>query len=140
MVRHATNGDKGSPRTAPSRLKRDPDRVATELDTRIRSNLKEKGDFQRIHPMPHSGADVPDDTDARLVVLRPDHPYVKGESSPAEAAARAILESRGNAPRIYRNTLVFLAADKVRLDDLDQAIRKFLAWQSILAEKDKAQP
>lgn len=118
-------------------FKRDPDRVSTELDTRVRSNLKDKGDFQRIHPMPHSGADVPDDTDARLVVLRPDHPYVKGESSPAEAAARAILEYRGNSPRIYRNTLVFLAADKVRLDDLDEAIRKFLAWQSIVAEKDK---
>ena len=29
-----------------------------------------------------------------------------------ETAAKAILESRGNAPRLYRNTLVFLAADK----------------------------
>jgi hypothetical protein len=55
--------------------------------------------------------------------------------SPAEAAAKAILESRGNTPRLYRNTLVFLAADKVRLQDLDEALRKFLAWKSILAEQ-----
>ena len=47
-----------------------------------------------------------------------------------------ILESRGNTPRLYRNTLVFLAADKVRLQDLDEAVRKFLAWRSILDEKD----
>jgi len=31
--------------------------------------------------------------------------------------------------------LVFLAADKVRLQDLDEALRKYLAWSSILAEK-----
>jgi hypothetical protein len=51
-------------------------------------------------------------------------------------AAKAILESRGNAPRLYRNTLVFLAADKVRLQDLDEALRKYLAWSSIVAEKE----
>ena len=32
---------------------------------------------------------------------------------------------------------MFLAADKSRLQDLDDATRKFLAWQSILAEKDQ---
>ena len=42
---------------------------------------------------------------------------------------------RGNTPRLYRNTLVFLAADKTRLQDLDEAARKYLAWESILAEK-----
>ena len=42
---------------------------------------------------------------------------------------------RGNSPRLYRNTLVFLAADKTRLQDLDEAARKFLAWESILAEQ-----
>src|SRR5262249_5876070 len=44
--------------------------------------------------------------------------------------------ARGNTPRLYRNTIVFLAADKVRFQDLEDALRKFLAWQSILAEKD----
>lgn len=50
-------------------------------------------------------------------------------------AARAILESRGSAARLYRNALVFLAADRNRLQDLDEAIRKHLAWISILAEQ-----
>src|ERR1017187_4843438 len=40
------------------------------------------------------------------------------------------------APRLYRNTIIFLAADKTRLQDLDEAVRKFLAWQSILDEQD----
>jgi len=117
-------------------LKRDPDKVARELDERLRADLRRTGDFSRIHPLPRSGADVADDLDARLVVLPPDHPHTKELGSAAEAVARAILETRGNTPRLYRNTLVFLAADKVRLQDLDEAVRRFLAWQSILAEKE----
>jgi predicted AAA+ superfamily ATPase len=117
-------------------LRRDPDKVSQELDERLRADLRKIGDFSRIHPLPRSGADVPDDFDARLVVLPPEQTYAKEAGSAAESAARAILESRGNTPRLYRNTLVFLAADKVRLQDLDEAVRRFLAWQSILAEKE----
>ncbi|GIW32506.1 MAG: hypothetical protein KatS3mg071_2680 [Meiothermus sp.] len=117
-------------------LKRDPDKVAGELEKRLRAELRTIGDFSRVHPLPRSGADVPDDLDARLVVLPAEYPYSKEEGNPAEKAARAILESRGHAPRLYRNTLVFLAADKVRLQDLDEALRKFLAWDSILGERE----
>ncbi|MGH9319601.1 MAG: Swt1 family HEPN domain-containing protein [Vicinamibacteria bacterium] len=116
-------------------LKRDPDRASQELDERLRFDLRKTGDFSRIHPLPRSGADVPDDLDARLVVLPAEHPYGKESGSAAETAARAILESRGDTPRLYRNTLVFLAADKMRLQELDEALRRFLAWESILEEK-----
>lgn len=85
--------------------------------------------------MPNSGQDVPDDLDARLVVLSVDHAHIRESGSPAETAAKVILETRGNTPRLYRNTLVFLAADKTRLQDLDEATRKYLAWESILDEK-----
>jgi predicted AAA+ superfamily ATPase len=116
-------------------FKRERDKIVHELEQRLRSDLRNTGDFNRIHPIPHSGQDVPDDLDARLVVLGVDHAHTKAPGSAAESAAKAILESRGNAPRLYRNTLVFLAADKTRLQDLDEAVRKFLAWESILTEK-----
>jgi len=118
-------------------LNRDPDKVNNELDNRLRIDLRNMGNFGRIHAMPQSGADVPDDLDARLVVLRVDQPYSKEKNNAAEVAAKKILESRGSMPRIYRNTLVFLAADKTRLQDLDEATRKYLAWESILNEKDQ---
>jgi len=117
-------------------LKRNPDEVANELDARLRADLKKTGDFSRIHPLPRTGADVPDDLDARLVVLPAEHPYSKEPGSAAETAAKAILETRGNTPRRYRNTLVFLAADRVRLQDLDEALRRYLAWTSILVDKE----
>ena len=117
-------------------LKRDPDKLAAELDSRLRADLRTPGDFARIHPLPRSGADVPDDYDARLVVLSAEHPYSKEGGSPAEVAAKALLETRGNAPRLFRNTLVFLAPDRVRMQDLDDALRKYLAWSSIFAERE----
>ncbi len=116
-------------------LKREPDKVVAELERRLKKDLASTGDFSRIHPMPASGADVPDDLEARLVVLGSAHAYSREAGNAAEIAAKAILETRGNSPRLYRNTLVFLAADKTRLQDLDEAVRKYLAWQSILADE-----
>lgn len=116
-------------------LKREPDTVAAELERRLKKDLANAGDFRRIHPLPASGADVPDDFEARLVVLGSDHPYSREAQSTGELAAKAILENRGNSPRLYRNTLVFLAADRTRLQDLDEAARRYLAWQSILADE-----
>jgi len=116
-------------------LKREPDKVVHELDRRLREDLRRTGDFSRIHPMPHSSQDVPDDLDARLVVLSVDQPFSKEPGNAAEVTAKAMLESRGNTPRLYRNSLVFLAADKTRLQDLDEAARKYLAWSSIIDEQ-----
>ena len=117
-------------------MKRDPDKVVQELASRLRSDLRNSGEFNRVHPLPQSGQDVPDDRDARLVVLAIDTPYSKERGNPAEIAAKAILESRGSVPRIYRNSLVFLAVDKTRLQDLDEAVRRYLAWESILGERE----
>src|SRR6266508_1953297 len=73
-------------------LKRDPDKVVQELDRRLRADLRRMGEFNRIHPMPQSGQDVPDDLDARLVVLGIDRPYSREPGSAAEKGAKVILE------------------------------------------------
>ena len=117
-------------------LKRDPDPVGQELAKRLRRELEERGLFRRVHPLPQSGQDVPDDLDAHLVVLGIEHPYSRDPDNAAQRAAQAIFENRGNTPRLFRNTLVFLAADKTRLQDLDEAVRRYLAWESILAERE----
>jgi predicted AAA+ superfamily ATPase len=115
--------------------RRNPDPVVEEIGNRLRADLRAPGDFRRIHTMPQSGADVPDDTDARLVVLGIDHAYSRDANNQAQAAAVAIMRSRGNAPRQFQNTLVFLAVDQARLQDLDEAVRRWLAWKSILDEQ-----
>ena len=47
-----------------------------------------------------------------------------------------ILDQRGPGPRRYRNMLVFLAADRTRLGELEQAVRQYLAWKSIEAARE----
>lgn len=117
-------------------LRRDPDAIAEEIERRVKVDLRNAGDFARVHIMAKAGADVPDDMEAKLMVLSPDTPYTKEAGNLAELTAKAILDSRGTSPRLYRNTLVFLAADKVRLQDLEDAVRKFLAWRSIVDESE----
>jgi predicted AAA+ superfamily ATPase len=117
-------------------LKRDPDRIVDEIKDRLDADLRTKGTLQRIHLFPATGSDVKDDLTVGLVVLAPEHPYTKDPSSKAVPAANAILESRGNAPRLFRNSLVFLAADEARLQDLDDAARRYLAWKSVWSQRE----
>jgi len=118
-------------------LEREPDQVLREIERRVRDDVRQAGDFSRVHPFPQSSQEVPDDLDARLVVLSPVTPHTKEQNSPALAAAKQMLEFRGSAPRLFRNTLVFLAADKSRLQDLDEAVRRYLAWESILRDQEQ---
>jgi predicted AAA+ superfamily ATPase len=117
-------------------LLREPEKVAKEIEARVRADVRKSGDFNRVHPFPQSSQDVGDDADARLVVLGIEHPYSKEPDNAALTAAKAMLEMRGNTPRLFQNTLVFLAIDHVRLQDLDEAVRRYLAWDSILRDKE----
>ncbi len=117
-------------------FRRDIDAVVTEIDKRLRINLRTTGDFGRVHPVPQSSADVPDEMDTRLVVLGVGQPYSKEAKSKAIVAAQEILENRGTAPRLYRNSLIFLAVDQTRLQELDESVRHYLAWESILTDKE----
>jgi len=119
-------------------LKSNPDAVAEDIKRRVTLDMRQsKGEFSRVHSFPASNSDVPDDADARLVILGVEYPYTKDAGSPAIAAATAILDSRGSSPRLLKNTLAFLAADKTKLSDLDEAVRRFLAWDSIVAESQE---
>ena len=112
-------------------LLREPDKLHVEIIRRLRlSNAR--GDFAAVHICPTSSADVPDDARARLVILDPEKAHKKGNGeSAAMRAARDIFESRGNAPRVCRNAVVFLAADEKALGDLLQATAHFLAWKEV---------
>ena len=118
-------------------LRRDPHKVEREIERRLRDDLKTKGEFKRLHLFPDSGQDVQDDMEVGLVVLGVQSTHTSGtEASPALDAASAILESRGTVPRLFRNALLFLAPDEARHQDLDQAARRYLAWRSILDDRE----
>lgn len=113
------------------------DDVLAEIERhlKLKREAEMRGDFDKVHICPMSTADVSDDRAAKLVILRPHDTFTaREENSRARQVAASFLEQRGNAPRRYRNTLVFLAADATRLTELKQAIREALAWDSIVAD------
>lgn len=113
-------------------LQYDRDNVLEEVERRLRKESAYRGDFVKVHPCPSSTTDVADEKETRLVILRPEFPHSSGnDASSGRAAAAEMLEKHGNGPRHCRNTLVFLAADKARLAELEQAVRQFMAWTSI---------
>lgn len=111
--------------------------VMDEIVRRLRDEARSRGDFHRVHACLNS-SDIPDEREARLVILGPEHSHSKGQvDSAARKEAQTVLDSRGNSPRSYKNTLVFLAGDASRLKDLQTAIRHFLAWKSICDEREQ---
>ena len=110
--------------------------VEEEIKRRLKPESSSRGDFSKVHHCPAS-TDIPDERETRLVLLAPDFPHAnKDNESPARKEAASILDTRGNSPRIYKNSLVFLAPDSNRLKDLIEATRRYLAWESILRDKD----
>ncbi len=108
--------------------------VDDEIHKRLREEARTRAEFSKVHACVSSG-DVPDEREARLVILGPDHAHsAKEANSPARRQAAEILESRGTSPRNYKNTLVFLAPDAGRLRELRQGVRQFLAWTSIVQD------
>lgn len=109
-----------------------------EIRLRLKKQQTQRGGFAKIYAAPDGTGDVPDETDGRLVILPPDKAHTNGlADSPAMVAAKEFIEKRGNSQRVYQNTLVFLAADKARLDDLLEACANYRAWKSILDEKKR---
>jgi uncharacterized protein len=103
------------------------------------NGLPDRGAFDTVHCAPSSSADVTDEAGGiRAVILGVKNIHTNGrEISLAVTEAKDILMQRGSAPRVYRNTLVFIAADSRALENLMQAVRLSLAWAQIVSETDR---
>ncbi len=127
-------------RTAADRARRYLEQQRDDLMLEVIERLQkdstgrqQRGEFGAVHVVPSSTSEVPDESEsARLVILGPDVSHsAKGAESRALQEAQRILEQRGNASRIYRNLLVFLAADTARSEELMSAVAEYLAWASL---------
>ncbi len=111
--------------------------VYAEMTRRLRKVSKNR-EFAAFHVAPQDSGDVADEDRARVVVLPPEAAYKRRTAeSDALELAESILRSRGNAQRLYKNMLVFIAPDQTGIDAAADAVREFLAWQSI---KDEEEP
>ena len=110
--------------------------IEIEIECRLKKCRKESP-FAGVHPFPASSSDVPDDQAVRLVLLRTKDTYRRNyDGSPALKAVDDILNNRGTSPRIHRNMLAFVAPDENKLGALQQEVKRYLAWTSIMSDKD----
>ncbi|MGP0104072.1 DUF499 domain-containing protein [Rhodoblastus sp.] len=102
------------------------------------NGLADRGHFDAVQVAPASSAEVPDEAGGvRVVVLGVKHPHNGREGSDALVEAKDILMQRGSTPRVYRNMLVFIAAEARQLDHLRDAVRASLAWGEIVRDKER---
>ncbi len=120
----------------------DDELILTTIDKHLAAyinSLADRGHFDAVQATPQSSADVPDEAGGvRAVVLGIKHPHTTGkDASDALAEAKDILLQRGSTPRVYRNMMVFLAADARNLDNLKSAVRLYLAWDEIVNDTER---
>ena len=115
------------------RMRDEPEKVWQEIVKRLQDESRKRGIFDGVHIAPLSSGDVPDTESARLVVIHPKFGYSKktADTSPAFAHIRDLMETKGSAQRLHRNTLVFAVGDSDRLDSLEESVRQFLSWQQV---------
>jgi predicted AAA+ superfamily ATPase len=115
--------------------------VLLEIDKALATyinSLGDRGHFDTVQVSPSSSADVPDEPGGvRAVILGVAHPHTGRDTSEAMTEAKDILLQRGSTPRVYRNMLVFLAAEGRQLDNLKEAMRSALAWSGIVKDTDR---
>lgn len=93
-------------------LKRDPDKVNEETKRRVRLDLQSRGEFAKFHAFPAASGEVSDELEVRLVVLGVEFTHSREGESPAFEQTHKVLDARGNSPRLYKNTVVFLARSR----------------------------
>lgn len=129
--------------TRPTLRKTAQDRAARVSDADVELEIIERlkrirrESFAGLHTCPGSTMDVSEDQAVRLVILRPSDTYRPGKACQALSAAENTLNNHGTAPRLYRNMLVFVAPDYDVMPALQQGIREYLAWKSIVDDKER---
>ena len=115
--------------------------VAVAIDkalTAYINGLGDRGHLDAVQVAPGSSGDVPDEAGGvRAVVLGVTHPHSGREGSEALKAVEDTLLHRGSTPRVYRNMLVFLAAEARQIDILKDGMRGALAWEGIVRDTER---
>lgn len=112
--------------------------VVMEIESRLRK-LRRENPFSGLHICPATSNDIPDEQTARLVILRPEDVFRRANGKDSGRALTTVvdyLNTRGTSPRVYRNMLAFVAPDQDKLRDLQTEVKRYIAWKSIISDKD----
>ena len=110
--------------------------VEAEMVSLVRGEERYRGTgFLRVHGAPDDPLGIEDAYEAALVLLPPSASQRgREQDTPAMKLAADIVEHKGPGQRRNRNRLAFLAADQAALEDIQNVVRKKLAWASIVRD------
>jgi hypothetical protein len=115
---------------------RQGEELLAEANQLLSEEASRRGLFDGLHASQLDTSGIPDEPATRLVLLAAQYSHKRGQNdSPARQWAASCLQSKGNSPRQYANTLIFLAPDKDNLENLFQALADRRAWQKVIDEK-----
>ena len=92
-------------------------------ETVLKKNFS--GRHLRTFVLPKDGSDIPDDADLKLVLLK----------ERDDLLIKNILETKGNTPRVNRNTLFFLTPLEHEAAGFYRQLRKIIAYGDISKDK-----
>jgi predicted AAA+ superfamily ATPase len=110
--------------------------VRKKIEDVVKKLFANASPFEGVHVFTPHG-DVPDDTALRLVIMSPEHAYLKDAPRQATDTVQEYLRSHGTQPRHRANRLIFLAPDNPVLSRLRDATKVALAWQSIVDDVEE---
>jgi predicted AAA+ superfamily ATPase len=121
------------------RLRERPEETWEEILRRLRTReASVRGMFARVQVGPERSEEIPDEPAVRLVIMHPQMRHARGDmASPAAHFASMAAQGRGAVGRMNRNMVVFLAADARRYEELDDAVRHYLAWDNLAGSEDR---
>jgi hypothetical protein len=116
-------------------LKRDPDKVAQELEQAPARRPAKTGDFTASTRCPARRRRARRSRRAAGGAGHR-HPYSKGRTAPPRPPPRRSWNRAATRRACTATRWSSWPPTRTRLQDLDEAVRKYLAWESILDEKD----
>ncbi len=125
-------------RIADDRAKNFPDHEVDAVVVQVlRDDAASKGGFHRVYAAPDDPTSIDEASSLSLVIMGPSASHSgKGaaKSLATDAVADALTRCRA-AQRRFRNTLLFSVPDEGLLGTAREAMRRSLAWSSIVADK-----
>ncbi len=93
--------------------------------------LYQRGNYFKAFVWPENPQTVPDDSSLKLVLLDYKTDPVAASSRDPPKQALDLWDNSARGPRVYRNTVFFLVADRTRVDRMNKVAREYLAVRNI---------
>lgn len=104
----------------------EPEQIVEELRDQLEK--LSRGSSLSVYLWPENAGDIPDNKRLKLAIINPEYRYGQKDT---DAFALGLAQRAGASPRVYMNSLFFLAVDPGYYITLEKQLRRLLALRDI---------